>query len=147
MDSIEKISREEIDYFNKIYLQLESFQKIPKPSETFLKNLHNIHSMAVTKTKKNEMQKLKPKIANILKKRGIKRAGIFGSYARGDYKKTSDIDILVEIPRNMKFSLLDFVGLKYELEDAIGKKVDLVEYVMIRPELKKSILKEEVTII
>jgi len=103
--------------------------------------------MVLTKTKKNEMQKLKPKIAKILKKHGIKRAGIFGSYARGDYKKTSDIDILVEIPRNMKFSLLDFVGLKYELEDAIGKKVDLVEYVMIRPELKKSILKEEVTII
>ncbi len=103
--------------------------------------------MTTANSKKNGIQKFKPKIAKILKKYGIKKAGVFGSYARGDYKKTSDMDILIEIPKNLKFSLLDFVGLKYELEDAIGKKVDLVEYVMIRPELKKDILEEEVAII
>ena len=49
------------------------------------------------KNKKKEeiLNKLKAKIIEILKKNNIKKAGIFGSYARGDFKKSSDIDILV----------------------------------------------------
>lgn len=95
----------------------------------------------------NEFKELKKVIVRILKKYGIKKAGIFGSYVRGENKKGSDIDILVEIPKNMKFSLLDFVGLKLELEDTLGKKVDLVEYVTIKPRIRNTILNEEVKII
>lgn len=96
---------------------------------------------------KNNLSKIKKVIVNILKKHGIKKAGIFGSYVRGEQEKNSDIDILVEIPKKMKFSLLDLVGLKLELQDALRRKVDLVEYKMIRPELKKIILQEEARII
>ena len=60
-------------------------------------------------------------------------------------REDSDIDMLVEIEKNI--SLLDFVGLKIEIEDALGKKVDLVEYNTIKPLLKESILKEQVVIV
>ena len=95
--------------------------------------------------KKNELKKLKPKIIRILKKKGAKKAGIFGSLVRGEQKKKSDIDILVELPKNL--SLFDFVGIKLELEDALKRKVDLVEYCVIKPMIKDKILEEEVRII
>ena len=98
-----------------------------------------------TKKKPSEITKLIPRIIEILKKNNIKKAGIFGSYARGDFKKNSDIDILIMPPKNM--SLLDISGLKIELEDALGKKVDLVSYNYIHSQLKDKILESEVKII
>lgn len=44
----------------------------------------------------NELKKLKPMIVRTLKKDGIKKAGIFGSFVRGEEKKNSDIDILIQ---------------------------------------------------
>ncbi len=90
--------------------------------------------------------KLKAKIRRILKKNGVVKAGIFGSYARGEQKKSSDIDILIKVKRK-NFSLLDHAGLKIELEEKLGKKVDLLTYRAINPHLKKYILSGEVRII
>ncbi len=84
---------------------------------------------------------IKNKIVPILKRQGVTKAAIFGSVARGEAKKNSDIDILVKLPKSM--SLLDFVGLKLDLEEKLGRKVDLVEYAAIHPLLKDSILKEQ----
>jgi hypothetical protein len=89
------------------------------------------------------LSKIKPKITDIMKKKGIKRAGIFGSYARGEQKKSSDIDILIEFDG----SLLDLVGLELELQKKLKKKVDLITYNGINHLLKDRILKEEVKII
>lgn len=97
------------------------------------------------KNKKDELKKLKPKIVGTLKKYGVKKAGIFGSFVRGEQKKGSDIDILIMPPKSM--SLIDFVGVKLELEDNLKNKIDLVSYRGIHPLLKKQILKEEVKII
>ena len=90
------------------------------------------------------IEKIKPQIIKILKKNKIKKAGIFGSYARGEQKKDSDVDILVEYPKGMG---LEFIGVKLELEDELDRKVDLVTYKGIHPLIKKRILKEEVRII
>ena len=95
------------------------------------------------KTNKN-IEKMKQKIVRILKNQGIKKAGIFGSYARGDQKINSGIDILVEPPKGMGFG---FAGIGIELEEKLGKKVHLVTYKYISPYIKKDILKEEVRII
>lgn len=91
------------------------------------------------------IEEIKRKILPILKRYGVKRAGLFGSCVRGEMKKDSDIDILVEIEKDI--SLLDFVGLKLEIEEALGEKVDLVEYKMIKSLLKERILNEEVAVL
>ncbi len=90
-----------------------------------------------------EISKLKAKIKPILRKNKIARAGIFGSYARGEQNKNSDIDILIEF----KGGLLDLVGLELELRKILKKKVDLLTYNGINPLLKKRILLEEIRII
>jgi predicted nucleotidyltransferase len=91
------------------------------------------------------IQEIKEKITPILQQYGITKAAIFGSLAKGEAKTSSDIDILVEIKSDM--SLLDFVGMKLELEEAINRKVDLVEYETIKPLIREKILSEQVAIL
>ena len=90
------------------------------------------------------LEMLKEKIRPILKRWSVERASIFGSYVRDEAKEDSDIDILVELDDNV--SLFDFIGLKLEIEDAIGKKVDLVEFSTIKPAFKEKILEEQVAL-
>ncbi|MFH1683035.1 MAG: nucleotidyltransferase family protein [Candidatus Woesearchaeota archaeon] len=81
----------------------------------------------------------------IMRKNGVIKAGIFGSAARGKLKKNSDIDFLIKFKRGK--SLLDLVRLKHQLEDKLGRDVDLVEYSTIKPRIKERILNEEVKIL
>lgn len=89
--------------------------------------------------------KLKPKIIEIIKKQGIKKAGIFGSYAKGEQKDNSDIDILIEPTKKMGF--FDIIRLENELKKRLNKDVDLLTYASIHNLLRNGILKEEVRII
>ncbi len=93
---------------------------------------------------RKSIAKIKPVIIKVLKRYNVKKAGIFGSYARGEQSKQSDIDILVEPPEGMGF---EFAGLEIKLEDALKRKVDLVSYNGISPYLKDRILKEEIRIL
>jgi predicted nucleotidyltransferase len=88
----------------------------------------------------NNLENIKSLIKPILKKYGIKKAGIFGSSARGE-SVVNDLDLLVKIEK--KISLLEFIGIQQELEDTLGMKVDLVEYDAIKPALKDQILQDE----
>ena len=90
------------------------------------------------------LEDIKKKIRPILKKYGIKKAGVFGSAARGE-AETNDIDLLVKI--DQKISLLDFIGIQQELEDELDMNVDLVEYDSLKSALKEDILKEEVPVL
>lgn len=91
------------------------------------------------------VDEIRSKIVPILKRYGVRRAGIFGSFVRGEEDENSDVDILVEIEKRM--SLLEFAGLKLELEEALGRKVDLGEYSVIKPAIKDEILREEIPIL
>jgi hypothetical protein len=93
----------------------------------------------------HQIEEIREKILPVLKKYWVRRASIFGSVVRGEATENSDIDILVEIRSNI--SLLDFVGLKLELEEVLGRKVDLGEYDTIKPIIKDRILKEQVAIL
>ena len=90
----------------------------------------------------NELKDLIKKIRKILKKHKITRAGIFGSYARGEQKKNSDIDILIEF----NGSLLKLVAIERELEEELGIKVDLLTYKGINPHIRNYILSNEVKV-
>ena len=94
---------------------------------------------------KPHIEEIKRKILPILLRYGAKRAGLFGSFVRGGMKKDSDIDVLVEIEQDI--SLLDFVGIKLEMEQVLRRKIDLVEYSTIKPLLKEKILSEQVVIL
>ena len=94
---------------------------------------------------KNNINKIKKPIVNILKKHGIKKAGIFGSFARGEERKRSDIDILIQPTKEMSF--FDIVRLELELKKELKKRVDLLTYNGINHLLKDIILNEEVKII
>jgi len=93
----------------------------------------------------NEIEEIKKKIIPILKKFNVTKAGIFGSYARGEQKKKSDVDILIELENSA--DLFDLIRLKLTIEKKIKKKIDLVEYELIRKEIRKNVLKEEIPII
>jgi len=94
--------------------------------------------------KVSSVEEVRSIVKPILKKHGIRKAGFFGSFARGESGKDSDIDLLVEIGSDI--SLLDFVGIKQELEEALGRKVDLVEYKVIKPRIRARVLREEVSL-
>src|SRR3989344_1123038 len=102
-------------------------------------------SKKIKKTNK-EIERIKPKIIKILKRNNVSRAGIFGSYARGEQGENSDVDIVVDI-EDKRMSLLGFIKLIRLLEEILKRKVDLVEYNSIKPRIKEKILKEEVRII
>ncbi|UMX47827.1 MAG: nucleotidyltransferase family protein [Candidatus Nealsonbacteria bacterium DGGOD1a] len=89
-------------------------------------------------------KRTREKIVEILKRNGVKKAAVFGSFARGEEKKNSDIDILVEVPEKM--SLLGFIRLEFELEEKLKRKVDLVEYECLHPLLKDQIMKEQIPV-
>lgn len=91
------------------------------------------------------IEEIKRKILPILRRYGVKRVGLFGSCVRGEMREDSDIDILVEIEKDI--SLLDFVGLKLEIEEALRRKIDLVEYNTIKPLLRERILNQQVVIL
>jgi hypothetical protein len=77
-------------------------------------------------------------------KYGVKSIGIFGSYVRGEQKKRSDVDILVEFEESSDLSLLDFIGLESYLGLILGVKVDLVEKQTLKPRIGKHVLEEVV---
>ncbi len=67
------------------------------------------------------------KLINFCQQNQILELSVFGSVLREDFKKTSDIDFLVVFDPQIKYRLMDLVGIQYELSEIIGRKVDLVE--------------------
>ena len=94
--------------------------------------------------REKNLEKLKKIIVPVLIKNKIKKAGIFGSYARGEQKKNSDMDIIVQPPPGMG---LKFVHLQLTLEEKLKRKVDLITYDFIHPLLRERILHEEIRIL
>ena len=86
------------------------------------------------------MDEITNKLVSILKKHGVRRIEVFGSYARGEAKPESDLDVIVEFEKRK--SLLELVGIEQELEDALGIKVDLLTRASISPYLIERIEKE-----
>ncbi|WXG47559.1 MAG: nucleotidyltransferase family protein [Candidatus Atabeyarchaeum deiterrae] len=92
-----------------------------------------------------QVEVIENKIAPVLKRYGVRRAAIFGSIARGEEMENSDIDILVEFEGDK--SLLDLAGLKIELEETLGRKVDVLTYDSLHPLLRDRILSEQKVIL
>ena len=89
---------------------------------------------------------LKKHESELREKYGIKEIGVFGSYMRGEQKKGSDIDILVEFYPDAEMDLITFVELEEHLSDLLGIKVDLAMKSALKSRIGKNILKEVVYI-
>jgi len=72
-------------------------------------------------------QKITQQIAEYFKTQPILKAWLFGSFARGEETQDSDVDILVEYDKNARISLMTISHMIGELEQSIGRKIDLVE--------------------
>ena len=92
-----------------------------------------------------KIKQIRQLILPILQRYGVSKAALFGSVVKDQIRADSDIDILVEIEKDI--SLLDFVGLKLELEQVLKTDVDVVEYDTIKPLLREAILKEQQVIL
>lgn len=78
----------------------------------------------------------------VSRKYKVSELGIFGSFVRGEQKRRSDIDILVDFDDENIPSLLKLIEMERYLQGLLRKKVDVVIKSGIRPELKEVILKE-----
>jgi len=86
---------------------------------------------------------LKSHMEVIHQKFGVKRIGIFGSFARGEEREDSDLDVLVVFEEGQK-TFDNYMDLKFYLEDLFGREVDLVTERALKPQLKDIIMKEVV---
>lgn len=75
---------------------------------------------------------------------GVKKLGVFGSYARGGQAPNSDLDLLIEFHRPP--TLFQFVRLRRRLASALGRNVDLVMKSAPKPDIGKHILQELVPV-
>ena len=81
---------------------------------------------------------MRPVILRIAERYGATNVRVFGSFARGEERMKSDVDLLMTIPERM--SLLDLSGLKIDLEEALKRKVDVLPDDSIKPLLRDYIL-------
>ena len=86
---------------------------------------------------KRKIENLKPLIKEKFK---VKELGIFGSFARGEEREKSDLDLLVEFDKEADFFHL--VGLSIFLEEKLNQKVDIVPKNALRKEIRKTVLRE-----
>ena len=72
-------------------------------------------------------------IAEYFKTQPVLKAWLFGSFARGEETEDSDVDVLVQFDRSFPIGLLAYMRMHRELEERLGRKVDLVEEGTLRP--------------
>ena len=90
----------------------------------------------------HQLKTIKEKVTPIFSKYPITYAGVFGSFARGEESKKSDIDIMIRLEPENSFTLFDLVGLQLELAEHIGRKVDLVTEKGIDKYIRKYIIRD-----
>lgn len=76
-------------------------------------------------------------IAEYFKTQPVLKAWLFGSYARGEERPDSDVDIMVDYDRNQRIGLFKISGMQLALQELIGHEVDLVDAEMMFPSVAK----------
>jgi uncharacterized protein len=76
-----------------------------------------------------------------LRRRGVRHAALFGSFARGESKRTSDIDILIELDPEALVGLYEYAGITQYLEDLFPVRIDVANRstlkALVRPSVER----------
>lgn len=88
---------------------------------------------------------IREQVQEVMRRHGVERASVFGSFARGDDQPASDIDFLVELEEGR--TLLDLSGLRLDLEELLEREVDVATPNSLHPQLRESILQQQVRIL
>ena len=105
------------------------------------KNTNTLNKKAVDEI----LHTLRHHLPQLQEQYGVRSLWMFGSYVRGEERKRSDLDMLVELD-NRTLSLLGFIGLENRLSDMLKVKVDLVEKDILKPDVGRNVLKEIVQV-
>jgi len=97
-----------------------------------------IASKKTASTKQRTLAQMRSDILQTALRYGATNIRVFGSFARGEQHKKSDIDLLITLPKHA--SLLVLVGIKMDLEELLHRKVDVVADDSIKPLLRERIL-------
>jgi len=87
-----------------------------------------------------DLKEITAEVIKVIDQYGIVKAGVFGSYARGEANDESDIDLLFEFKEVI--GLMKLGGLKIDLEEALGKQVDVLQFCSINPQIHDHVLQE-----
>ncbi len=77
-------------------------------------------------------------------RRGVRHAALFGSIARGESKRTSDIDILIELDPQAPVGLFEYVGITQYLADLFPVRVDVTNRSSLKPLVRPSIERDAI---
>jgi len=77
-----------------------------------------------------------------LRERGLAALALFGSTAKGTARPDSDIDVLIDVAPNVRFSLVDLVSVKDFLEDQLGRTVDVATREGLDPAIRDRVIRE-----
>lgn len=111
-----------------------------RATDVSLKSLTEFILDSIVMKKKEIVDIIRSSKPEIESRFGVRRLGLFGSYARGQERKRSDIDILVSFNRDI--DLFEFIDLREFLEARLYGKVDLVMESALKPAIGKRILAE-----
>ncbi len=87
-----------------------------------------------------DIRRLRPQIMELARKYRARQVSVFGSCVRGEMRADSDIDFLVDFESD--FRLTDIIRLSRNLEELLGRKVDVVPKQALRKELRKTVTSE-----
>jgi predicted nucleotidyltransferase len=90
------------------------------------------------------LERLNAEAPGLRRKYRVESLAVFGSMARGDDREGSDVDILVRFEGRATFD--NFMGLKLDLEDMLGRRVDLLTPKCLRPDMEAEIEKEAIRV-
>ncbi len=90
------------------------------------------------------LERLNAEAPSLRRKYGFRSLAVFGSMARGDDHEGSDVDILVRFEDKTTFD--NFMGLKLDLEDLLGRRVDLLTPKCLRPDMEAEIEREAIRV-
>ncbi len=95
-------------------------------------------------TLRDELKNRREESIRVATMHGARNVRVFGSVARGDADEKSDIDFLVDMEQGR--SLLDLEGLLMDLQDVLGREVDVVTERGLNPRIRDQVLKEAVAL-